>query len=219
MPAQTFAQSKSANSGSANGTQSEPAETVYRNARIGFRYQIPFGWVDRTQEMQEDPSDNKPDDHPAAGQSNQGESKRALKSHSQVLLAVFEHPPEATTKDINSAVVIATESTASYPGLKSAEDYVGSLSEIVTAQGFKPDGEPYGVDEESRHLVRADFSKALALSSGGDAALMHQSTLVLLTKTQIVSFTFIASSEDELDELMDGLHFAASGNSSKGHTR
>jgi len=38
---------------------------------------------------------------------------------------------------------------------------------------------------------------------------MLQCTLVLLAKGQIVSFTFIAGSEDELDEIMDGLHFGA----------
>ena len=38
---------------------------------------------------------------------------------------------------------------------------------------------------------------------------MRQCTLVLLAKGQIVSFTFIAGSEDELDDLMDGLHFGA----------
>ena len=37
---------------------------------------------------------------------------------------------------------------------------------------------------------------------------MRQCTLVLLAKGQIVSFTFIAGSEDELDDLMDGLHFS-----------
>jgi hypothetical protein len=36
---------------------------------------------------------------------------------------------------------------------------------------------------------------------------MRQCTLVLLAKGQIVSFTFIAGSEDELDDLMEGLHF------------
>jgi hypothetical protein len=36
---------------------------------------------------------------------------------------------------------------------------------------------------------------------------MRQCTLVLLAKGQIVSFTFIAGTEDELDDLMDGLHF------------
>jgi hypothetical protein len=50
--------------------------------------------------------------------------------------------------------------------------------------------------------VSADFIKTL-----NDQLTMHQCTLVLLAKGQIVSFTFIAGSEDELDELMDGLHF------------
>ncbi len=36
---------------------------------------------------------------------------------------------------------------------------------------------------------------------------MHQSTLILLAKGQIVSFTFIAGSEDEIDDLIEGLHF------------
>jgi hypothetical protein len=38
---------------------------------------------------------------------------------------------------------------------------------------------------------------------------MRQCTLVLLAKGQIVSFTFIAGSDEELDDLMDGLHFVA----------
>jgi hypothetical protein len=36
---------------------------------------------------------------------------------------------------------------------------------------------------------------------------MRQTTLVLLSKGQIVSFTFIAGSEDEVDDLIEGLHF------------
>jgi hypothetical protein len=211
VPTDCVAQSKSASPKS-----SESAENVYRNAQIGFRYQVPFGWVDRTREMQEDESGDKPDvGQAAAGQSDKNGHARLLKSHSQVLLAVFEHPPEATTKEINSAVVIATESTASYPGLKTAEDYVGPLTEIVTANGLKPEGEAYRVDEDSRHLLRADFTKTLAAGTETDALVMHQSTLILLTKNQIVSFTFIAASDDEIDELMDGLHFSASGTSTK----
>ena len=126
-----------------------------------------------------------------------------------VLLAVFERPPETTGDTVNSAVVIASESAASYPGLKSAEDYLGPLTELATARGFNPDGEPYALDVESRQLVRADFSKPLS-----DKLTMHQCTLVLLAKGQIVSFTFIAGSEDELDDLMDSLHFAAQKTSS-----
>jgi hypothetical protein len=128
---------------------------------------------------------------------------------SELLLAVFERPPEAAGDTINSAVVIASESTASYPGLKTAEDYLGPLSELATAKGFKPDGEPYAIEVESRQLVRADFIKALSLKSTSDKLSMRQCTLVLLAKGQIVSFTFIAGSEEEVDDLMDGLHFSA----------
>jgi hypothetical protein len=37
---------------------------------------------------------------------------------------------------------------------------------------------------------------------------MRQTTLILLAHGEIVSFTFIAGSEDELDNLLDNLHFA-----------
>jgi hypothetical protein len=120
----------------------------------------------------------------------------------ELLLAVFERPPEATGDTVNSAVVIASESAASYPGLKKAEDYLGPLTELATAKGFKADGEPYALEVEGRQLLRADFIKPI-----GDKLTMRQCTLVLLAKGQIVSFTFIAGSEDELDDLMDGLHF------------
>ena len=160
---------------------------LYRNATFAFRYQIPFGWVDRTKEMQEGNEAGK----------------------SELLLAVFERPPDATGDTVNSAVVIASESAASYPGLKKAEDYLGPLTELATAKGFKPEGEPYALEVESRQLVRADFIKPLAVKTAKDKLTMRQCTLVLLAKGQIVSFTFIAGSEDELDDLMDGLHFGA----------
>jgi hypothetical protein len=162
-------------------TQNEDTQ-LYRNTTFGFRYQIPYGWVDRTKQMQEG-----------------NEAGKA-----EVLLAVFERPPEATGDTINSAVVIASESVAAYPGLKKAEDYLGPLAELATAKGFKPDGEPYSLEVESRQLLRADFIKPLS-----DKLTMRQCTLVLLAKGQIVSFTFIAGSEDELDDLTDGLHFGA----------
>lgn len=122
----------------------------------------------------------------------------------EVLLAAFSRPPEAAGDTINSAVVIAAESATSYPGLKKAEEYLASLTALATAKGFEPAGDPYPVEEDSRQLLRADFTKTLT-----DKLTMHQSTLVLLTKGQILSFTFIAASDDELDELMDGLHFDA----------
>jgi hypothetical protein len=165
-------------------TRNEDAR-LYRNTAFGFRYEVPYGWVDRTKAMQE------------GNDTGKGE----------VLLAVFERPPEATGATINSAVVIASESAASYPGLRTAEDYLGPLTELAIAKGFTADGEPYTLEVEGRQLVRADFIKPLGNKTNNDKLAMRQSTLILLAKGQIVSFTFIAGSESELDDLMDGLHF------------
>jgi len=167
-------------------TRNQDAQ-LYRNPTFAFRYKVPYGWVDRTKEMQ------------PGNDSGKGE----------VLLAVFERPPEAFGDTINSAVVIASESAASYPGLKRAEDYLDPLTDLATAKGFKAEGEPYALEVESRHLLRADFSKARESKATNNKLTMRQCTLVLLAKGQIVSFTFIAGSEDELDDLMDGLHFGA----------
>jgi|SRR6202167_344188 len=154
---------------------------LYRNASFGFRYQIPYGWVDRTKEMQ------------AGNEAGKGE----------VLLAAFERPPEATGDTVNAAVVIASESVASYPGLKHAEDYLGPLTELATVQGFKSEGEPSVLQIDGRQLFRADFVRPLS-----DKLTMRQCTLVLLAKGQIVSFTFIAGSEDEINDLLERPHFA-----------
>ena len=159
----------------------ESAETIYRNPTFGFRYRVNYGWVDRTKEMQE--------------------GNDAAKG--EVLLAVFERPPLAAGETINAAVVIASEKADAYPGLKKAEDYLGPLTELTTSKGFKADGDPSEVEIDSRRLVRVDFSKVL-----NDKLTMHQSTLVLLTKGQIVSFTFIADSTDRVNDLIDGLGFS-----------
>src|ERR1700692_1043013 len=177
---------------------------LYRNAAFGFRYQIPYGWVDRTREMNrqdEDHSDANSDASSQAGSSKPTPGVPAS-ARAEVLLGAFEHPPEAAADGINSGVVIAVESGESYPGLKTAEDYVGPLTEVATSNGFKSAGEPVALEVESRRLVRADFVKAL-----NDNLTMRQSTLILLTKGRIVSFTFIAESEEALDDIMDGLHF------------
>jgi hypothetical protein len=158
----------------------ETAETPYRNPEFAFTYKIPFAWVDRTQQMQDDSTDpTKP----------------------KLLLAVFERPPEVTGDSVNSAVVITAESAASYPGLKTAVDYMGPLTEVTTGKGFKPDGTPYEFSVGTITLVRGDFLRNVG------ALTMHQSSLVLLRKGYVVSFTFIAGSHDELDELIEKLSF------------
>ena len=161
-----------------------PADSqLYRNTTFSFRYRIPVGWVDRTRDMQG------------------GDDL----SKAQVLLAIFERPPEAAGDTINSTVVIAAESAASYPGLKKAEDYLGPLTELTTSKGFKSAGDPSVVTIDGRDLVRADFTKPRS-----ETLVMHQSTLALLQKGRIVSFTFIAGADDEIDNLIEGLGFVAS---------
>jgi hypothetical protein len=171
-------------------TPSKEDAQIYRNSTYRFRYQIPFGWVERTKQMQEGNADSK----------------------GEVLLAVFERPPEATGNTVNSAVVIASESAESYPGLKNAEDYLGPLTELTTSKGFQSDGDSSIVEIDGRQLVRADFTKQLDTrksdATGNDENLsMRQTTLVMLARHQIVSFTFIGGSEDELDSLLSNLHF------------
>jgi len=180
------AQSKTAPAKPAAKPAPEDAQ-LYRNTTFGFRYQIPYGWVDRTRILQE------------GNEVGKGE----------VLLAAFERPPEATGDTVNAAVVIASESASSYPGLKRAEDYLGPLTELAIAKGFHADGEPYGLEVESRQLLRADFVKQLGAGTVKDKLTMRQCTLVSLAKGQVLSFTFVAGSEDELDDLMDGLHFGS----------
>ena len=89
--------------------------------RSAFKCKVPFGWVDRTQDIQGDADETK----------------------SRVLLGVFERPPDATGSTVNSAIVIAAEKTTNYPGLKGALDYFDSLTQLTTAQGFLVVNEPY----------------------------------------------------------------------------
>ena len=155
------------------------SDGVYRNAAFGLEYKIPFGWVDRTPDMQEGSESGK----------------------SQVLLAIFQRPPEARGEDINSAVVIATESASSYRGLKTAADYFGPIEELTTAKGFKVTHEPYAFSLGTKELVRGDFSKPRGTLT------MYQSSLVILENRTVISFTFIGGSEDEVNGLIENLSF------------
>ncbi len=157
-------------------------DSVYRNAWFGFAYKIPFGWVDRTEYMRQD-------------------SENAGKS--LVLLAVFERPPEATSDTVNSAVVVAAEPAAAYPGLKAAAQYFGPLAELTQAKGFQPSGEPYEFRVGSRSLVRGDFTRPRG------SLTMCQSSLVMVERGYVVSFTVIGGSEDEVNQLIEGLSFSA----------
>ena len=158
---------------------------AYRNNSLGFTYKILFGWVNRTKEMSQDPNTVSTD------------LKKSL------LLAVFERPPEATGDSINSAVVIAAESAPSYPGLRSAEQYFDPLTAVTKSKGLTVVNEPYEFRVGTAQLVRGDFSKPLGNLT------MHQSTLVMMAKGYVVSFTFIGGSEDEVDNLLEGLNLGS----------
>lgn len=160
----------------------------YRNNSLAFSYKIPFGWVDRTKEMSEDSSDG--------STSDSTDSKKSI-----LLLAVFERPPESTGDSVNSAVVIAAEPASSYPGLRSPEQYFGPLTELTKAKGLTVVNEPYDFRAGTMQTVRGDFSKPIGKLT------MRQSTLVMIEKGYVVSFTFIAGSEDEVDELVASLKF------------
>src|SRR5689334_19020649 len=96
------------------------SDGVYHNPSFGFSYKLPFGWVDRTREMQDDL-------HPASN-----DAAKAL-----LLLSVFERPPQATGDTINSAVVITAERLSAYSGMKTAMDYFGPLTELATGKGLQ----------------------------------------------------------------------------------
>lgn len=152
---------------------------VYRNSAFGFSYKLPYGWVDRTADMQDD----------------------SAASRSRVLLAVFERPPQATGDGINSAVVIAVEPL--FAGMKTAAEYLESLSALTTAQGFKAEREPQELSVGTTKLARGDFSKPRGTLT------MRQTSLVIVEKGYAISLTFVAGSEDEVNELIDKLSFTA----------
>ena len=186
VPKESQTGSRPASRAVASVDQGSIANGIYRNSWFGLTCKIPFGWVDRTAEMREGDATSASD--PA---------------QSLVLLAVFERPPEATGSTINSAIVMAAEKVSQYSGLKTAVDYFGPITELATAKGFKVVNEPYEFPVGAKPLVRSDFSKPRG------SLTMLQSSLVLLEKGYVVSFTFIGGSDDEVNGLIESLRFGA----------
>jgi hypothetical protein len=155
---------------------------VYRNASLGLTYKVRYGWVDRTSQM--------------AGDDKAG----------KVLLAVFERPPEAIGDTINSAVTIASENISAYPGLKTAADYFGPVTELTKGLDLEAVNPPYEVTVGGRRLVRADFKKEIG------ALTMYWTSLAMIVKDQVVSFTLVGSNEDEIEDLAGRISFAPAAN-------
>src|ERR1035437_6820605 len=170
---------------------------VYRNKTLALSCKIPPGWVLRTDEMnarEEDKTTPAPAQPPASAASSTG---------AKVLLAAFSRPPEVRAEDVNASILIAAESVAAYPGLKDAAQYFGPVSEVAKAQGFAVVEEPYQFVMGTKTVVRGDFQKDVG------TRVMRQSTLVVLGHGYLVSLTFIGGTEDEVEELVQGLGFGA----------
>ena len=174
---------------------------IYRNKTLALSCRIPLGWVLRTEEM------NAPEPKQEEAQSTKADSAPAPASStaSRVLLAAFSRPPEARAEDVNSSVLIAAEPTASYPGLKDAAQYFGPLTEVAKAQGFSIDEDPYDFAVGTKNLVRGDFHKDVG------TRVMRQSTLAMLSHGYAISITVIAGTDDDVEELIDGLSFTPTG--------
>ncbi len=193
---QTKKPAASANSGLDSGSV---ANGVYTNKTLALSCKIPPGWVLRTDEMhaREEPDEKKEATSPPSAASSAG---------AKVLLAAFSRPPEARAEDINASIVIAAESASSYLGLKEAAQYFFPLTEVAKAQGFTADEDPYDAAIGGKTLVRGDFHKNVG------TRVMHQSTLVMLSHGYAISITIIGGTDDEVEDLVDGLSFAAGKN-------
>jgi hypothetical protein len=169
---------------------------VYRNSNFAFSCKVPEGWVLRTEQMNSESN--------RAGDENQSRRSQDKSSDkSRVLLAAFSRPPEARAEDVNSSILIAAESIAAYPGLKDAAQYFGPITEIAQAKGFEVAEDPYEFTVGAKTLVRGDFTKNVG------SRVMRQSTLVMLSRGYVVSFTFIGGTEDEVEELVGNLSFGS----------
>ncbi len=102
---------------------------------------------------------------------------------------------------MNASILIAAESVAEYPGLKEAVQYLEPLTEVAKAQGFAPVAEPYEIAVGAKVLVREDFHKNVG------TRVMRQATMAMLAKGYAVSITVIGGTEDEVEDLVDGLEF------------
>jgi len=182
---------------------------VYRNKVLSLSCKIPPGWVLRTQEMNERDEDPDAQEKPQPHGTQRNTEDDKDDGGARVLLAAFSRPPDAHGAEVNSSILIAAESAAAYPGLKEAAQYFGPLTEVAKAQGFTVDEEPYEVALGTKTLVRGDFHKDVG------TRVMRQSTLAMLAHGYAISITVIGGTDDEVEELIDGLEFAGSSRTAK----
>src|SRR5579871_19816 len=153
----------------------------YRNKSLALSVKIPPGWVFRTEEMNARDEPDSPADNSKS--SPQGTQRATGEVGGRVLLAAFSRPPEAKGADVNASIVIAAEPVSAYPG-------------------FTEDEDPYEIAIGPKTVVRTDFHKDVG------SRVMRQSTLIFLARGYAVSITVIGGTDDEVEDLLDGVEFS-----------
>lgn len=172
---------------------------LYRNKTLAMSCKIPPGWVLRTDEMN---ARDEGSDQPPSGAAKAPAAEAKDTRSGKVLLAAFSRPPAAQGQEVNSSILIAAESVSAYPGLTEAGQYLQPLTEVAKAQGFEVDEDPYEIAMGEKVLVRGDFHKDVG------SRVMRQSTLAFLSHGYAISITVIGGTEDEVEDLIDGVEFA-----------
>jgi hypothetical protein len=181
---------------------------VYHNKTLALTCKIPAGWVLRTEELnaREEKNDEvknveeKKEEQKTEEEKKDTPAPAASSTGAKVLLAAFSRPPEARAEDVNASILIAAESAAAYQ-LTEAAQYFFPLTEVAKARGFTPDEDPYEIAIGSKKLVRGDFHKDRG------TRVLHQSTLAMLSHGYAISITIIGGTDDEVEDLIDGLTF------------
>lgn len=176
---------------------------VYRNKALALTCTIPPGWVLRTDEMNAR-DEQRTDAEKEKADAGRGSPAPASSVGAKVLLSAFSRPPEAKGEDVNASILIVAESAAAYPDLKEAAQYFGPIIEVAKAQGFTMEEDPYDIAIGGKTLVRGDFHKDVG------SRVMRQSTLAMLAHGYAISITVIGGTDDEVEDLVDGLSFSPS---------
>ena len=180
---------------------------VYHNKTLALSCKIPPGWVLRTDELnlRDENGAEKKEEENKEDKKNEAQPPAASSAGARVLLAAFSRPPDVRAEDVNSSILITAENAAAYPGLTEAAQYFFPLTEVFKAQGFIPDEDPYEIAIGAKTVPRADFHKNVG------NRVMHQSTLVMLSHGYAISITVIGGTDDEVEDLIDGLTFSGPG--------
>jgi hypothetical protein len=154
---------------------------VYSEKFFYLHYQIPQGWTVKTQEMR---------------QGVQGAE------NAMVLLSAFaKQTPDPG--QINPSVIITAERAGASAEIKTPDDYLESLTQLVTSKGFSVLNPPGQINIAGVDFLRSDFQK-----QEGDVT-TYQATMVALRRGYFLQITAISGNEEQLTPLLNGIQIFA----------